>query len=135
MHRPEGMSEVAGTLQIPENLSVDQAASIPLALASVVTVFWSHDEAADGHTLNFPAPWEEGGLTAFAGLLGAVLTRYYVVLSSSCTSSQSYTMRILLTCSLCRPESCLFLVLALLDVVSIDISHFGPLLTCTRRTQ
>ncbi|KAI0787304.1 GroES-like protein [Fomes fomentarius] len=53
--------------KIPENLSFDQAASVPLALASVVTVFWSHDEAAAGHTLDFPAPWEEGGLTEFVG--------------------------------------------------------------------
>lgn len=46
-------------LQIPENISFDQAASIPLGFATVFTVLWN--------TNGFPAPWEEGGETRFAG--------------------------------------------------------------------
>ena len=52
-------------MQIPENISFDQAASIPLGLATVVTGLYNHDP--NGKSVNFPAPWEEGGSTKFAG--------------------------------------------------------------------
>ncbi|KAI0787305.1 GroES-like protein [Fomes fomentarius] len=53
------------TAKIPENITFDQAASVPLGLATVVTTLWSHDP--DAKSVNFPAPWEEDGLTKFAG--------------------------------------------------------------------
>lgn len=52
-------------LQIPDNITFDQAASVPLGLATVATALWSHDP--DAKSVNFPAPWEEDGLTKFAG--------------------------------------------------------------------
>ncbi|KAI0656640.1 GroES-like protein [Cubamyces menziesii] len=51
--------------KIPDNISFDQAASISLGLATVVTGLYSHHPNAK--TVNFPAPWEEGGTTKFAG--------------------------------------------------------------------
>ena len=51
--------------KIPDNISFDQAASIPLGLATVFTGIWNHDPKAK--SVGFPAPWEEGGLTKFAG--------------------------------------------------------------------
>ncbi|KAI0747048.1 GroES-like protein [Daedaleopsis nitida] len=42
-----------------------QAASIPLALNTVVTGLWSHHPEAN--SLDFPAFWEEGGTTNFVG--------------------------------------------------------------------
>lgn len=50
---------------MPENISFEQAASIPVALATIVTGLWSHHPQAS--SLNFPAPWEEGGMTKFVG--------------------------------------------------------------------
>ncbi|KAI0324755.1 GroES-like protein [Cubamyces sp. BRFM 1775] len=53
------------TAKIPDNISFDQAASIPLGLATVVTGLYNHDP--NGKTVNFPAPWEADGTTKFAG--------------------------------------------------------------------
>ncbi|KAI0326573.1 GroES-like protein [Cubamyces sp. BRFM 1775] len=53
------------TAKIPDNVSFDQAASIPQGIATVVTGLYSHHPNAK--TVNFPAPWEEGGTTKFAG--------------------------------------------------------------------
>ena len=52
-------------IQIPDNITFDQAASVPLGLATVVCGLWSHH--AEASSLDFPAPWEEGGATKFAG--------------------------------------------------------------------
>ncbi|KAI0749288.1 GroES-like protein [Daedaleopsis nitida] len=51
--------------KIPENISFDQAASIPAALATVFIAIWNHHPQA--RSVSFPAPWEEGGQTRFAG--------------------------------------------------------------------
>ena len=53
------------SIQIPDNITFDQAASVPLGLATVVCGLWSHH--AQASSLDFPAPWEEGGATKFAG--------------------------------------------------------------------
>ena len=50
--------------KIPDNISFDQSASIPLGLATSFTGIWNHDPKAQ--SAGFPAPWEEGGLTKFA---------------------------------------------------------------------
>lgn len=52
-------------LQIPDNLSFDDAASIPLGLSTVVTGIWAHHPEAN--SVDFAAPWEDGGLTKYAG--------------------------------------------------------------------
>ncbi|TBU37854.1 GroES-like protein [Dichomitus squalens] len=51
--------------KIPDNLSIDQAASVPLGLATVATGIWAHHPEAN--SVDFPAPWEEGGKTKFIG--------------------------------------------------------------------
>ncbi|KAI0326572.1 GroES-like protein [Cubamyces sp. BRFM 1775] len=51
--------------KVPGNVSLDEAASVPLGLATVVTALYNHDPSSS--TVNFPAPWEEGGATKFAG--------------------------------------------------------------------
>ncbi|RPD72428.1 GroES-like protein [Lentinus tigrinus ALCF2SS1-7] len=53
------------TAKIPDNLTFDQVASAPLCLATVATGIWPHEPGAQ--SLNFPAPWEEEGLTKFKG--------------------------------------------------------------------
>ncbi|KAI0749263.1 GroES-like protein [Daedaleopsis nitida] len=53
------------TAKIPENISFDQAASIPLGLATVFTGTWNKDPEAK--STDIPAPWEAGGETKFAG--------------------------------------------------------------------
>ncbi|KAI0749287.1 GroES-like protein [Daedaleopsis nitida] len=53
------------TAKIPDNISFDQAASVPAGLATASIALWNHHPEAK--TVNFPAPWEEGGLTRFAG--------------------------------------------------------------------
>ncbi|KAI0323353.1 GroES-like protein [Cubamyces sp. BRFM 1775] len=50
---------------IPDNISFEEAASVPLGLATVVTGVYNHDPQA--RTVDFPAPWEEDGATRFAG--------------------------------------------------------------------
>ncbi|TFK79448.1 GroES-like protein [Polyporus arcularius HHB13444] len=51
--------------KIPDNITFDQAASVPLCLATVATGIWSHGPGA--RSVGFPAPWEEGGLTKYQG--------------------------------------------------------------------
>ncbi|KAH9921178.1 GroES-like protein [Epithele typhae] len=45
-------------IKMPENLSFDEATTIPLVLATAVVPMWSKSEM--GHT-GMPAPWEDGG--------------------------------------------------------------------------
>ena len=52
-------------MQIPENISFGQAASIPLGLATVTTDMWNHH--LDRTSVGFVAPYEEGGETNYAG--------------------------------------------------------------------
>ncbi|KAH9921215.1 GroES-like protein [Epithele typhae] len=51
--------------RVPENISLDQAATIPLCFATVVTGLWSRHP--DAQSLDIPAPWEEGSTTKYAG--------------------------------------------------------------------
>ncbi|KAI0715793.1 GroES-like protein [Cerioporus squamosus] len=51
--------------KIPENVTFEQAASIPVCIATVATGIWAH--GPDARSVDFPAPWEEGGLTKFKG--------------------------------------------------------------------
>ncbi|KAI0326574.1 GroES-like protein [Cubamyces sp. BRFM 1775] len=53
------------TAKIPDNISFDQAASIPLGLSTVATGLYGHHPMS--RSLRFPAPWEEDGTTRFAG--------------------------------------------------------------------
>ncbi|RPD72429.1 GroES-like protein [Lentinus tigrinus ALCF2SS1-7] len=53
------------TAKIPENISFDQAASVPLTLATVLIPNFNHNP--EGNTANFTAPWEEGGKEKYAG--------------------------------------------------------------------
>ncbi len=52
-------------IQIPENISFDQAASVPLGLATVLVPNFNHNP--QGKTASFTAPWEEGGKSKYAG--------------------------------------------------------------------
>ncbi|TFK80629.1 GroES-like protein [Polyporus arcularius HHB13444] len=61
----------ARTSQIPDNISFDQAASVPLGLATVATGLWSHHP--DAKSANWPAPWEQEGSTKFAGKPALIL--------------------------------------------------------------
>ncbi|KAH9925013.1 GroES-like protein [Epithele typhae] len=62
------------TAKIPDGFTSDQVASIPLGLATVVTGLWNHDpQAAGTSSVGFPAPWEDGGLTRFAGTPAFIL--------------------------------------------------------------
>ncbi|KAI0656639.1 GroES-like protein [Cubamyces menziesii] len=51
--------------KVPDNITLDEAASIPLGLATIVTALYNHDPKSI--TADFPAPWEEGGTTKFSG--------------------------------------------------------------------
>ncbi|KAI0741794.1 GroES-like protein [Daedaleopsis nitida] len=51
--------------KLPDNLSFDEAASIPLGLNTVLAGIWAHHPQAS--SVDFAAPWEEGGLTKYAG--------------------------------------------------------------------
>ena len=53
-------------LQIPEGISFDQAASVPLALATIVLALWDHNPRTE-KSVRFTPPWEENGLTQYAG--------------------------------------------------------------------
>ncbi|KAI0715804.1 GroES-like protein [Cerioporus squamosus] len=55
------------TAKIPENISFDQAASVPLGLATVLILNFNHNPKSKSETANFTAPWEEGGTTKYAG--------------------------------------------------------------------
>ncbi|KAI8999071.1 GroES-like protein [Trametes punicea] len=59
------------TAKIPDNITFDQAASVPLGLATVVTGLYNHHP--DGKSVSFPAPWEERGTTKFAGKPALIL--------------------------------------------------------------
>ena len=52
-------------MQIPENISFDQAASIPLGLATITTGLWNHHP--DAKSAHLTAPYEGGGETKYAG--------------------------------------------------------------------
>ncbi|KAI9000500.1 GroES-like protein [Trametes punicea] len=54
------------TAQIPENISFDQAASVPLALATVILALYNQQPNYP-KTLHLKPVWEEGGTTEFAG--------------------------------------------------------------------
>ncbi|KAM5545024.1 hypothetical protein V8D89_001135 [Ganoderma adspersum] len=51
--------------KVPESLTLDQAASVPLGLATVITGLWNHHP--DAKSISLAAPWEEGGQTKYAG--------------------------------------------------------------------
>ncbi|KAI0794255.1 GroES-like protein [Fomes fomentarius] len=57
--------------KLPDNVSFEQAASVPVALATVAVAIWSHHPEAS--SVDFPAPWEEGGTTKFAGKAAFVI--------------------------------------------------------------
>ncbi|KAI0366166.1 GroES-like protein [Pilatotrama ljubarskyi] len=52
--------------KIPDNISFDQAASVPLGLATAVVGFYNH-RAPESRSVKLTAPWEEGGTTKYAG--------------------------------------------------------------------
>ncbi|KAI0760963.1 GroES-like protein [Trametes elegans] len=54
------------TAKIPDNISFEQAASLPLGVATFVTGAYNHHPDWP-HTIGIAAPWEEGGLTKHAG--------------------------------------------------------------------
>ncbi|RPD59732.1 GroES-like protein [Lentinus tigrinus ALCF2SS1-6] len=56
----------AFTAKIPYNISFDEAASVPLGLATVVLALYNQDPKSD-KTLRLTPPWAEGGTTQFAG--------------------------------------------------------------------
>ncbi|RPD72375.1 GroES-like protein [Lentinus tigrinus ALCF2SS1-7] len=58
-------------IKIPENISFDQAASIPLTFATVATGLWGHHPEAK--SAKWPAPWEQDGTTRFAGKPALIL--------------------------------------------------------------
>ncbi|KAI0753563.1 GroES-like protein [Daedaleopsis nitida] len=57
--------------KIPDNISFDEAASVPLTLNTVLTGLWSHHPQAS--SVDFAAPWEEGGLTKYVGQAALVI--------------------------------------------------------------
>ncbi|EJF58192.1 GroES-like protein [Dichomitus squalens] len=59
------------TAKIPENISFDQAASVPLGLATVTTGLWNHHP--DAKSASLVAPYEEGGETTYAGKPAVIL--------------------------------------------------------------
>lgn len=48
--------------KIPDGISFDEAASVPLALATVVMALWAKTD----RSIQLIPPWKEGGLTAYA---------------------------------------------------------------------
>ena len=53
------------SIQIPKNVSLDQAASVPLGLVTLATGVWNHN--IYGKSIGFVTPYEEGGGTKYAG--------------------------------------------------------------------
>ena len=51
-------------VQIPDNISFEQATSVSLCFAIVVCGILGHHPEA--RSLDMPAPWEEGGTTKYA---------------------------------------------------------------------
>ena len=58
-------------MQVPENITLDQAASVPLGLATVTTGLWGHHPNAK--SISLAAPWEEGGQTKYVGKAAVIL--------------------------------------------------------------
>lgn len=54
------------TAKIPEGISFDQAASVPLGLATVVLALWDHNPRTE-KSIRLTPPWEENGLAQYAG--------------------------------------------------------------------
>ncbi|OJT14980.1 Enoyl reductase LovC [Trametes pubescens] len=50
--------------KIPENITFDQAASIPVGLNTVAIALYNH--TPNTKSVDYPAPWEQGGTTRFA---------------------------------------------------------------------
>ncbi|TBU29361.1 GroES-like protein [Dichomitus squalens] len=65
------LSPAAYTAKIPDNISFDQAASVPLCLATVVTGIWAQEEGARSAKLT--PPWEEGGKVKYAGDVAIII--------------------------------------------------------------
>ncbi|TBU40037.1 GroES-like protein [Dichomitus squalens] len=59
------LSPAAYTAKIPDNISFDRAATVPICLATVNPGIWAHDDGA--RSARFTPPWEEGGKTKYAG--------------------------------------------------------------------
>ena len=57
--------------QFPANISFDEAATIPLALATAITGLWAHGEG--NQSAQFTPPWEEGGSTVYADKAALIL--------------------------------------------------------------
>ncbi|KAI0694764.1 GroES-like protein [Earliella scabrosa] len=57
--------------KIPDNISFEQAATVPLCLATVTTGIWAHHPEAS--SIDLPAPWEEGGTTKLAGQAALII--------------------------------------------------------------
>ncbi|EIW57183.1 GroES-like protein [Trametes versicolor FP-101664 SS1] len=57
--------------KIPDNITFDQAASIPLGLNTVAIGLYNH--TPNTKSVDYPAPWEQGGTTKFAGKPAFVL--------------------------------------------------------------
>ena len=53
------------SIQIPKNVSLNQAASVPLGLVTPATSVWNHHTY--GKSIGFVMPYEEGGDTKYAG--------------------------------------------------------------------
>ena len=53
--------------QIPDNITFEQAASIPLALATDIIVLYNQSPAPENLSLGLKPFWEPEGATAYAG--------------------------------------------------------------------
>lgn len=54
-------------MQIPPDITFDQAATIPLALATSAVALYHDPEDAVNGTCGLTPPWEEGGRGKYAG--------------------------------------------------------------------
>ncbi|TBU36694.1 GroES-like protein [Dichomitus squalens] len=59
------LSPAAYVAKIPDNISFDRAATVPMCLATVFSSTWAHEDGARSARLT--PPWEEGGKTKYAG--------------------------------------------------------------------
>ena len=50
---------------MPDNVPLENAASVPTCLATAIAGIWAHGPGAE--SLNHVTPWEEGGKTKYAG--------------------------------------------------------------------
>nr|VWP00375.1 Peptidyl-prolyl cis-trans isomerase (PPIase) (EC [Ganoderma boninense] len=57
--------------KIPENITFDQASTISLCLATVVTAIWADEEGAK--SVQLTPPWEANGKTKYAGKAALIL--------------------------------------------------------------